>query len=53
MEQDERKILGYDINALSVDGCAEELFQTLQVSKSTWLACFNPHSYARIIRDTS
>ena len=44
-------ILGYDVNALSVDACADSLFQSLRESKNTWLACFNPHSYAMTLKD--
>jgi N-acetylglucosaminyldiphosphoundecaprenol N-acetyl-beta-D-mannosaminyltransferase len=45
------KILGYDVNTLSVEACADSLFQALQEGKSTWLACFNPHSYAVTLQD--
>jgi len=44
-------ILGYNVTALSVDVCADRLFQTLREVKSTWLACFNPHSYAMTMND--
>jgi N-acetylglucosaminyldiphosphoundecaprenol N-acetyl-beta-D-mannosaminyltransferase len=44
-------ILGYDVNALSVDACADSLFKSLREGKSTWLACFNPHSYAVTLQD--
>jgi len=44
-------ILGYDVYALSVDACADSLFQSLREGKSTWLACFNPHSYAMTLQD--
>lgn len=44
-------ILGYDIEALSVEGCADSLFQSLREGKITWLACFNPHSYAVTMKD--
>jgi N-acetylglucosaminyldiphosphoundecaprenol N-acetyl-beta-D-mannosaminyltransferase len=44
-------ILGYDIEALSVEGCADSLFQSLREGKRTWLACFNPHSYAVTMKD--
>ena len=44
-------ILGYDVSALSVDVCADRLFQSLRKGKSTWLACFNPHSYAITLKD--
>jgi len=44
-------ILGYDVNTLSVDACADSLFQSLREGKRTWLACFNPHSYAVTLED--
>ena len=44
-------ILGYDVNTLSVDACVDRLFQSLQKGKRTWLACFNPHSYAITLKD--
>jgi len=44
-------ILGYDIEALSVEGCADSLFQSLREGKRSWLACFNPHSYAMTLQD--
>jgi N-acetylglucosaminyldiphosphoundecaprenol N-acetyl-beta-D-mannosaminyltransferase len=44
-------ILGYDVNVLSIDVCADRLFQSLWGGKSTWLACFNPHSYAMTLKD--
>jgi N-acetylglucosaminyldiphosphoundecaprenol N-acetyl-beta-D-mannosaminyltransferase len=44
-------ILGYDVNTLSVDACADSLFQSLRDGKRTWLACFNPHSYAMTLQD--
>jgi N-acetylglucosaminyldiphosphoundecaprenol N-acetyl-beta-D-mannosaminyltransferase len=44
-------ILGYDVNTFSVDVCADRIFQSLRESKRTWLACFNPHSYAMTLKD--
>jgi N-acetylglucosaminyldiphosphoundecaprenol N-acetyl-beta-D-mannosaminyltransferase len=44
-------ILGYDVNTLSVEACADSLFQSLREGKRTWLACFNPHSYAMTLQD--
>lgn len=44
-------ILGYEIVNLSVDECADRLFQSLQEGKRTWLACFNPHSYILSLKD--
>ena len=44
-------ILGYDVNTLSVDACANSRFQSLREGKRTWLACFNPHSYAIALKD--
>jgi N-acetylglucosaminyldiphosphoundecaprenol N-acetyl-beta-D-mannosaminyltransferase len=44
-------ILGYNINTFSVDACADRLFQSLREGKRTWLACFNPHSYAIALKD--
>jgi N-acetylglucosaminyldiphosphoundecaprenol N-acetyl-beta-D-mannosaminyltransferase len=44
-------ILGYNVNTFSVGACADSLFKTLQDGKRTWLACFNPHSYAMSLED--
>lgn len=45
-------ILGYDVDTFSVDECAEELFDRLRgEGRSSWLACFNPHSYALSLKD--
>jgi N-acetylglucosaminyldiphosphoundecaprenol N-acetyl-beta-D-mannosaminyltransferase len=44
-------ILGYNVNNLSVAACTDRLFQSLRVGKRTWLACFNPHSYAVTLKD--
>jgi N-acetylglucosaminyldiphosphoundecaprenol N-acetyl-beta-D-mannosaminyltransferase len=44
-------ILGYYVNVLSADVCADILFQSLQESRRAWLACFNPHSYALALKD--
>ena len=44
-------ILGYNVNVLSVDACADQLFQSLQSGERTWLACFNPHSYTVALKD--
>ena len=44
-------ILGYKVNTFSVDECADQLFQSLQAGTRTWLACFNPHSYAVSLKD--
>lgn len=51
MEQSKEDILGYKVNAFSVDGCVNEIFQSLREGKRTWLACFNPHSYALALED--
>jgi N-acetylglucosaminyldiphosphoundecaprenol N-acetyl-beta-D-mannosaminyltransferase len=44
-------ILGYYINTFSVEDCADRIFQSLREGKRTWLACFNPHSYAIALKD--
>jgi N-acetylglucosaminyldiphosphoundecaprenol N-acetyl-beta-D-mannosaminyltransferase len=44
-------ILGYNISILSVDSFSGSLFQSLRTGESTWLACFNPHSYAMTLKD--
>lgn len=44
-------ILGYKVNTFSVDECGDRLFQSLQAGERTWLACFNPHSYAMSLKD--
>jgi len=45
------EILGYKVDTFSVDECAGQLFKSLQAGKRTWLACFNPHSYAEALKD--
>lgn len=44
-------ILGYDVNTLSVEECADGIFESLREGKRTWLACFNPHSYVLSLDD--
>ena len=44
-------ILGYKVDTFSVNDCADSLFETLLAGKRTWLACFNPHSYAIALKD--
>jgi len=44
-------ILGYKVNTFYADGCVEHVFNSLQSGKRTWLACFNPHSYAVALKD--
>lgn len=44
-------ILGYNVNNLSAEACTESLFKSLREGKRTWLACFNPHSYAVTLKD--
>ena len=44
-------ILSYGVDALTVEECLDSLFQWLRAGKSTWLACFNPHSYAVTLQD--
>ena len=51
MVNSKEDILGYDVNTLSVDACADRIFQSLKEGKRTWLACFNPHSYAVALKD--
>jgi len=51
MEQSKEDILGYKVNTFSADECGDRLFQSLQAGKRTWLACFNPHSYAVALED--
>jgi N-acetylglucosaminyldiphosphoundecaprenol N-acetyl-beta-D-mannosaminyltransferase len=44
-------ILGYKIDAFSAAECTEQIFESLQKGRRTWLACFNPHSYVVALRD--
>ena len=45
-------ILGYNVDAFSADECADELFGRLRgEGRNSWLACFNPHSYALSLKD--
>ncbi len=45
------EILGYNANTFPADECVEHVFKSLQSGKRTWLACFNPHSYAVALKD--
>lgn len=45
------EILGYKVNTFSVDECVDQLFRSLLAGERTWLACFNPHSYAVSLKD--
>lgn len=44
-------ILGYKVNTFSIDDFGAQIFQSLQAGERTWLACFNPHSYAMALKD--
>jgi N-acetylglucosaminyldiphosphoundecaprenol N-acetyl-beta-D-mannosaminyltransferase len=47
-------VLGYGVEALSIEACVESLFSTVQgadVRRCAWLACLNPHSYAVALDD--
>jgi len=49
-------ILGYGVDARSVDACADGIFATLSGETESgrgcaWLACMNPHSYAVALKD--
>jgi N-acetylglucosaminyldiphosphoundecaprenol N-acetyl-beta-D-mannosaminyltransferase len=47
-------VLGYGVEALSVEACADSLFSTVEVGagqRCAWLACLNPHSYAVALDD--
>lgn len=45
-------ILGYKVNAQSIDCCLDDLFASLSKSRNClWLACFNPHSYSVALND--
>ena len=53
MKQD---ILGYGVDAHSVEECADIVFATLRGEtvvrrQCSWLACLNPHSYAVALDD--
>lgn len=50
------RILGYAIDALSMEGCVADIFESTagQVDgerRCKWLACMNPHSYAVSLDD--
>jgi len=51
MVNNKEDILGYKVDTFSVEDCADRIFQSLRESKRTWLACFNPHSYALARKD--
>ena len=45
-------ILGYGVDALSVEECVGSMFDTLGKNhRCNWLACLNPHSYAVALDD--
>jgi len=45
-------ILGYQVDALSVDACVDQVFASLGREQGKgWLACLNPHSYAVALED--
>ena len=44
-------IIGYLVNTFSFENCVGKIFQYLQGGIRTWLACFNPHSYALALKD--
>ncbi|MDA7484378.1 WecB/TagA/CpsF family glycosyltransferase [Planktomarina temperata] len=39
-------ILGYSVSCLRVDQFCERILVAIDSGKKSWLACFNPHSYA-------
>lgn len=51
MGKSKEDILGYEVNTFSVDECVNGIFQSFRKGKRTWLACFNPHSYAVALED--
>lgn len=51
MGKSKEDILGYKVNTFSVDECVDGIFDSLRAGKRTWLACFNPHSYALALED--
>jgi N-acetylglucosaminyldiphosphoundecaprenol N-acetyl-beta-D-mannosaminyltransferase len=46
-----KDILGYSVDTLTVEECADGIFESLRAGKRTWLACFNPHSYSMSLKD--
>lgn len=45
-------ILGYRVDALSIDDCVNQVFKSLTRAQGKgWLACLNPHSYAVTLDD--
>ncbi len=44
-------ILGYDVNIATAEECADKIFHSVRAAERTWLACFNPHSYAMALKD--
>jgi N-acetylglucosaminyldiphosphoundecaprenol N-acetyl-beta-D-mannosaminyltransferase len=45
------EILGYRVDGFTAEECADGIFASLRAGKRTWLACFNPHSYAMSLKD--
>ena len=44
-------ILGYNVDCVTADECADRIFESLRAGKRSWLACFNPHSYVMALED--
>lgn len=44
-------MLGFEVDDLDVDACCDDIFQCVQQSRRSWLACLNPHSYAEARKD--
>ena len=56
VERVKENILGYDVEALSVCACADEIDDLLRTNSKArrdcgWLACMNPHSYVLSLGD--
>ena len=44
-------IVGYNVDTYLVEECCDAIFASLNTTDKSWLACFNPHSYAESLKD--
>lgn len=45
-------ILNYQIDTVSTSECCDQIVSEISKGEKTWLACFNPHSYAVSLQDS-
>lgn len=50
----EVNILGFEVSGLNPDQCCRSILSKIEKGEAaTWLACFNPHSYAESLKDSA